>query len=613
MDFVQDIAIRTKYRLKYNRVCNIIGGIKVCLAIVILATIYATWEYHFAGKWVGLTVLGVILFAIACLFHNRYIEKVRHEEGLIRIDENNIKRRNGEWQEFPDVGKEYADYNHDYAMDLDIAGSKSLFQFLNSTHTYYGRAAFSKDLLNAGYTGKEIADRQKAIAELSSDYDFSCEVEYRFSNIGVDTDFPGLIEELKRKDLFFKKRWLRYVLYASQLLTIAAIFYGIFANTGNKWVLAGIMLSTQILLCILGGRKIKNYIGILYQAACKIDSYNPVIEEILEREFVSDKMKDVQKQAEISSLAVRKLSYIFQNIGQCHNGIMKMILDAFFLWSYKNAMDLESWKQKYGDSIEECFIALGELESLLSFANLPRVCEGVCLPEYTEKENYIEAEGLGHPLIGNDNRICNDVTLCRQIFIISGSNMSGKTTFMRTVGINLILAFAGSFVCAKKMSFSKVRVVTSMRIVDNLKEETSTFYAELKRIKKIIDWARQDSNTLFLIDEIFRGTNSEDRMKGAEGVLKELRKCKASGMITTHDLEICQLAEEQCDNRESDDREQDGDTAFSEQDSDPDIVNYSFCETYQGDKIYFDYRMKKGKSTTTNGEYLLRQIGILGN
>lgn len=229
-----------------------------------------------------------------------------------------------------------------------------------------------------------------------------------------------------------------------------------------------------------------------------------MVEWILEQEFASDKMKSIQKQAEFSSLAVRKLSRIFEHIAQCHNELAKLILDGFFLWSYKNALDLDAWKQEYGDSIEECFLALGELESLLSFANLPRVCEGVSLPEYTEEENFVQAKSLGHPLIDNKKRICNDIALNQQIFIISGSNMSGKTTFMRTVGVNLILAFAGSFVCAGQMSFSNVQVMTSMRIVDDLKEGTSTFYAELKRIKKIIDRARKEKRTFFLIDEIFR-------------------------------------------------------------------------------------------------------------
>ena len=610
MDFEQDIINRKKYREKYNRISNLIGGIKVCLALIILATIYAVWEYHFVINWIGLAVAEMVIFVIACIYHNGYIEKVAHEEGLILIDENNIKRRNGEWQEFPDTGREYIDHNHDYAMDLDIVGEKSIFQFLNSTHTYYGRVAFSQDLLNAGYSGKEIKDRQKAVAELRSRYDFTSEIEYRFSKIGMEIHFSELIGKLKQKERFFKHSWVKYILWLLQLFTIAAIFYGVFTDTKHKWAMTGIMLSLQIILCIFGEKKIKAYTGILYRAACKIDAYQPVVEWILEQEFVSDKMKSIQKQAEFSSLAVRKLSRIFEHIAQCHNGIAKLILDAFFLWSYKNAMDLDTWKQEYGDSIEECFIALGELESLLSFANLPRVCEGVSLPEYTEEENFVQAEKLGHPLIKNERRICNDVTLCQQIFIISGSNMSGKTTFMRTVGINLILAFAGSFVCAEKMSFSKVQVVTSMRIVDDLKEGTSTFYAELKRIKKIIDRARQEKRIFFLIDEIFRGTNSVDRMKGAEGVLKELWKCKTAGMITTHDLEICRLAKD-CDSDIVDDGKQSRNAVPDAQQGYQNIVNYSFCETYQGNKIHFDYQLRTGKSNTTNGEYLLKQIGIL--
>lgn len=589
-DFEQDIEKRKKYRLGYNRISNIIGGIKVCLSLVILATFYALWEYHFALEWIGIAVLEMFIFAVACVLHDRYMEKVDHEEGLIAIDERNIKRRDGQWHDFPDIGAEYIDYSHDYAMDLDIVGSKSIFQFLNSTHTCYGRDTFSRDLLNPCYSGAEIKNRQEAVAELSFRYEFASEMEYRFSRIGEDTSFFGLIGELKKKEHFFKYGWMRYIVYVSRFLTFVSVICGLFLTADNRWTAAGIMFSVQIILCMLGGKKIRGYIGILHRAACKIDSYNPVIEWIIEQEFTSGRMKRIREQAAESEQAVQKLSRIFGNIGQCHNGVMKMILDALFLWSYKNAMDLDVWKQEYGDSVEECFIVLGELESLLSFANLPRVCEGVSLPEFTEKENFIQAENLGHPLIGNGKRVCNDITLAQQIFIISGSNMSGKTTFMRAVGINLILAFAGSFVCARQMAFSKVQVVTSMRIVDDLKEETSTFYAELKRIKKIIDRARQEKRTLFLIDEIFRGTNSVDRLKGAEGVLKELWKCEAVGMITTHDLEICRFASEK---------------------NYPNIVNYSFCETYRGDEIYFDYCLKKGKSTTTNGEYLLKQIGIL--
>ena len=606
IDFEQDIENRIKYRSVFNRISNIIGGIKLCLSLIIFATVYTVWVNHFPAGGVSLIIAEAVVFVIACIYHDHYIEKVNHEEGLIAIHQSNIMRKNGKWQEFSDIGEEYIDENHDYAMDLDIVGARSLFQFLNSTHTYYGRTAFSKDLLHAGYSKKEIEDRQKAVAELGSMYEFASELEYRFSKIGLDRKFPELVADLKQTEKFLRHFWFKAFLYASQILTIASVLWGIFATGENKWASAGIMLSVQIILCVLGTRKIKSYIHILYQSASRMDAYNPVLEWICSQEFTSDKMKGIKEQAQYSKTAVKKLSLIYEHVSQCHNGIMKMILDAFFLWSYKNALDLEVWKRKYGASIEECFLVLGELESIMSFANLPRVCEGVSLPEYREEENAIRAEGLGHPLIGNEKRVCNDMALCQEIFIISGSNMSGKTTFMRTVGINLVLAYAGSFVCAEKMSCSGMHIVTSMRIVDDLKGGISTFYAELKKIKRIIDLAGQDKHTLFLIDEIFRGTNSVDRMKGAEGVLKELWRYGAAGMITTHDLEICRLAEEE-DAKQGDlfPKKPSGEKKYRN------IVNYSFCETYQGDEIQFDYRLRKGRSTTTNGEYLLKQIGIL--
>ena len=267
---------------------------------------------------------------------------------------------------------------------------------------------------------------------------------------------------------------------------------------------------------------------------------------------------------------------------------MCIILNSLLLWDYKNAIDLDNWKMKYSDSVENWFYTLGELESLISFANLPRICNNMCLPSFNNKNNIIEATNIGHPLINNEKRICNDFKLDNNIYIISGSNMSGKTTFMRTVGINMVLARAGSYVCADSMLSSKMKIITSMRIRDDLNEGISTFYAELKRIKKIIDQSHSDPQTLFLIDEIFRGTNSVDRLKGSEGVLKELCKSHVSGMITTHDLEVCNL-----------------------EDENPNITNYSFNEHYVDGEIFFDYKIKNGRSLTTNAEYLLRKVGIL--
>ena len=237
--------------------------------------------------------------------------------------------------------------------------------------------------------------------------------------------------------------------------------------------------------------------------------------------------------------------------------------------------------------ISNWFESLGKFESLLSFSHFPNVVRNTTLPTITLGKE-VTAKEIGHPLIKNDLRVCNDVQIDNSIFIISGSNMSGKTTFMRTLGINLVLAKAGGFVCAKDMHVSQLNLMTSMRIADNLSEGISTFYAELKRIKGIMEMARIDENMLFLIDEIFRGTNSVDRLIGAKTVLERLNEQNVIGIITTHDLELAQETKEI-------DR----------------IRNYSFNEHYTDSEINFDYKIKKGVSTTTNAKFLMKMMDII--
>ena len=284
---------------------------------------------------------------------------------------------------------------------------------------------------------------------------------------------------------------------------------------------------------------------------------------------------------------IRQLTSISSHMKYMANPIAGFLLNAVLLWDYKNAFDFQKWKQRYGGKAKEWFTAAGEFESFLSFAGLARTCDTVCLPVISEKDTKISAVQIGHPLLANRERVCNDFEMPHSIIIISGSNMSGKSTFMRTAGINLVLARAGSYVCAEYMCCPVLRIVTSMRIADRTTEGISTFYSELLRIRKMIDCAAEYKNVLFLIDEIFRGTNSVDRQKGAEGVLKRLHELGACGMITTHDLEICNLADE------------------------TEIINYSFYEEYEGDEMYFDYQIKKGVSKTRNAEFLLKKIGIL--
>ena len=586
--FSDDIKKRKESISELNKTANIITIFKMIFFILICYNIHKIYVNHYPLKLILLLVLEIIIFIIASLFHKNTYDQIHKNEGIIKINEANIKRITGQWSDFTDIGEEFMDYDHDYATDLDIVGKNSLFQMINSTGTYYGRRRFVKDLLNPNFSDKDLKKRHDAITELSKNYDFCVEAEYDFSLIGVDDDFPSLISQLQDKKRFIKSKALKLLFKISSIVTCLTLLYSILTKNTISFIILNCLIIFQMLIWVIGYLKANSYVGTLKKLAPKINQYDSVINNITKTIFTSDKLDEIEKNLETAKVGVGKLSKIASNINQRNNGVMCIILNSLLLWDYKNAIDLDNWKQEYSDSVECWFHTLGELESLMSFANLPRVCNNMSLPTFTEENNIIEAINMGHPLITNDRRICNDFNLDNNIYIISGSNMSGKTTFMRTVGINMVLACAGSYVCANSMSVSKMKIITSMRIRDDLNEGISTFYAELKRIKKIIDKSHNNPNTLFLIDEIFRGTNSVDRLKGAEGVLKELCKSHVSGMITTHDLEVCNLEYEN-----------------------PNIVNYSFNEHYIDDEIYFDYKLKNGRSLTTNAEFLLKKIGIL--
>lgn len=586
--FNDDIEKRKASILEHNKTANIISVFKMALFILICYNIYKIYVNHYPLKLILLLIVEIVIFIIASLFHKTIYEQIHKAEGVIKIDEANIKRISGEWSDFTDIGEEFINYDHPYATDLDIVGKNSLFQMINSTGTYYGRKRFVKDLLNPNFSDKEIQNRHDAITELSKNYDFSVETEYDFSLIGVDDDFANLISQLQDKERFIKSKSLKLLFKVSSIITCLTLIYALVTKSTVSFIALNCLIIFQLLLWVIGYLKANNYVGTLKKLAPKISRYDNVINNITKVKFTSDKLKEIENNIEKAKVGVNKLSKIASNINQRNNGVMCIILNSLLLWDYKNAIDLDNWKQEYSDSVESWFYTLGGLESLMSFANLPRICNNMCIPTFTEENNIIKTTNMGHPLIANDKRICNDFNLNNNIYIISGSNMSGKTTFMRTVGINIVLACSGSYVCANSMLSSKMNIITSMRIRDDLNEGISTFYAELKRIKKIIDQSHINSHTLFLIDEIFRGTNSIDRLKGAEGVLRELCKCHVSGMITTHDLDVCNLENEN-----------------------PSILNYSFNEHYIDNEIYFDYRLKKGRSLTTNAEFLLKKVGIL--
>ncbi|MDO5521380.1 MAG: hypothetical protein Q4G58_12885 [bacterium] len=588
IDFEENSRRRKKVVEEYSRRDNYLGIFKLPWVILMIYGIYNVYSRKVLGSMAVLLLGEIIVFIIVCKFHEKIKERIRFEKAMIDINQRNEKRMNGEWTKFKDIGEEFIDHNHPYAMDLDVVGTHSLFQYLNSTQTDYGRRRFANDLLYAQYRKKELKERQQAILELSKQYDWTSRIEYLFSKIGRNQKVTQFIKEIQNPRHFLPNRLLQGLVRVIWIPTVSLLLLALLFFDTVSLRAALVLVGLQLLVTMLCRSFVKAYIGVLNTLPKNFLCYNELLNELSKMEFYASRLVQIKQELTEARQAFKELFKLVEKINQSHNLIAAFLLNGFALWNIRNAIALDAWKQQYSKKMEEWFQELGELESIMSFSNLPRVCRTVSLPEYVEQKRSFSAKGLGHPLIEEEKRVCNDFSLEDSIYIISGSNMSGKTTFMRTVGINLILAQAGSFVCARGMVFSKLKVITSMRVADDVKEGISTFYAELLRIKKIVDQAHKDKRTLFLIDEIFRGTNSIDRLKGAEGVLEELSKANVVGMITTHDLDVCNL--EKFYNN---------------------IRNVSFHEQYVNGEIRFDYKLKYGRSKTTNAQFLLKKVGII--
>ena len=571
----------------YSRIANL-------RLIVLLASLYMT---YLLVKMQG----HLMVFAVDIVFYSSFIylvyrhqkikEKLDYYESMKLINEKYVKRMNEEWHSFPDTGEELLDEAHPYALDLDILGERSLFQKINTTHTWYGRKKLASVLLAPDFTEEAIVERQKAIKELMQDLDFCQKVEGATAKRKKAMNNPEkLLNYAKAEGDFLKGKGWRRVATILPWVIIALLAVGYVAHIHL------LITGTLILMFISYGfqffhaPRIGEVKGMLGTIIYELNEYVYILEVLKEKEFISPYLKELSNvlfKDQVNALdALKKLEKISSKANVTTQPIVAIPLDAILLWDLKIVFALEDWRKTYGQQVEHYLETIGEIESLISLSVLGHVEEKVSFPLVEAEGRFITGKQVGHPLIKQTVRVCNDVNMDQEIFVITGSNMSGKTTFLRTIGINLVLAYAGAPVLADQLACSMMKIYTSMRIRDDLTHGISTFYAELTRIKQIIEAAKEYTQMLFLIDEIFRGTNSNDRILGATSVVKALDSLGTIGAITTHDMELCQL------------------------NNTIDVTNYHFSETYQEDTIQFDYSIKAGPSTTTNAKYLMKMVGI---
>ena len=591
-DYKKSIEVLSK---KVNAI-SISRGIIFLGGVVIAILLYIKKQYDPIPL---ILLAAVLIFLVLINKHEKLREEKKYSEILYEINDNSLKRLNGEWKDFKDSGEEFKNENHRYSEDLDIFGRGSLFQLVNISNTYIGRKKLVELFTEPLKKAEEIDRNQNAIKVLSQKIDW----RQRFQAEGMvskgenskanELNSP---EELfiwaSEKNEFFRNPIIIFLARVLPIVTILLLLLAI-ALPNVPYYPFFLLLSCQIFLLLIRSKDIAKVFSVTDKYKDIIKTYEKMLKQVEEEEFDSSYLDTLKK-----SLIDNKNQKAYKQI----NGLVKVVdmiamryseiylfFDIITLWDYQCQITLENWKKRSGVNLEKWLTIVGEFEALSSLSVLYNDHPSWVMPRIFDEISDYEATDIGHPLLP-DERVANSfhVHLPSGVLLITGSNMSGKSTLLRTAGINLILAYTGAPVCAREFKCSIMDIYTSMRVSDNLEKNISSFYAELLRIKMVIEAAKEGKRIFFLLDEIFRGTNSRDRHTGARILIKNLIKEGASGFVSTHDLELGDLAGE-------------GNTG---------VHNFHFKEYYKDGQIYFDYKLRPGISTTRNAIYLMKMAGI---
>ncbi len=562
--------------------------LRVVTFIAYLVILLVSANYSNLAGVILSTFLFILIFVLLVKLFNNTQFMANHTKFLSKINSDELLRNKGTLDGF-DPGLEFASTEHPYHNDLDIFGKNSLFQLINRCTTIWGRITLAK-WLSYKADSEEILMRQKGIMELSENIDWLQEFQATGLHNENKSDISKFQTWLKSDQTISGNAFYNIIRFLGPLVMIIILVLVIFSVITYHWIFLGIVLNSLILLSVLD--RVKHIHENTTEAIKSLKSLEALIILVEKGDFKSARLSEIQsiylENTPKVSLKISSLNRILQNLDNRSNQIYHLF-NLLFLLDLHYAIQAEHWKIKQPDNIEPWFEAMGEFEGLASFAGMTFANPGYVFPEILKGEHILYAQNLGHPLIPAKSRIANDFSLegLGSIGMITGSNMAGKSTFLRTVGVNMVLAQAGGPVCAEKFGLTISQVFSSMRTQDNLEENISSFYAELNRIKQLLQITSDANPVFFLLDEILKGTNSHDRHLGAVSLVHQLREENTSGLISTHDID---LAKEATEGRK--------------------VSNYSFNSTINRDEIIFDYKLTPGICESFNASKLMKKMGI---
>jgi hypothetical protein len=528
----------------------------------------------------------VLLFVGLVVAHRRVVRAMAQAKRAVAVYARGLARIEDRWAGSGATGDEFKDPLHLFAEDLDILGEGSLFQLLSTARTNMGRQCLARWLLtHAGV--QEVRERQGAVAELKAKLDLREDLGVIGESEHIAAKPEALVRWAREESGLQDGRWWAAAL---AILNIAALVYGFMV----LWTPFILLLLIDGGILVRARHRLEKIFAGVGETHKDLDSLAQLLRRIEAEKFESPMLQQLQARltthGQPPSACIARLDTLADLDDSRHNWFVRLF-DVPLLYSLQVAYALERWRRTYGGGIETWLDVVGEIEALSSIAAYAYEHPEDPFPEFApaEAEACFAGQALGHPLLPAEKCVRNDVALGgkSQVLLVSGSNMSGKSTYLRVVGINAVLAMMGAPVRARSLRLSRVAVGASMRVSDSLQKGISHFYAEIKRLRQVVDLSSSQA-TLFLLDEVLQGTNSHDRRVGTEGVLRTLIRSGAIGLVTTHDLALTSLEQ-----------------VFPER-----VRNAHFQERFEDDSLSFDYRLRPGVVTTSNGLELMKSIGL---
>lgn len=533
-------------------------------------------------------IIPIAAFVFIAVRHSRVLRQLELAKRAVVFYDRGLARIEDRWAGSGETGERFADPHHVYAADLDLFGHASLFQLLSTARTRMGEETLARWLLGPS-PREQVLARQRAVNELRHELDLREDLAVlgEDATVGVHPEELAKWAEAPNQLKALSMTWFAPLLAA--FVVAGAVAWAVW-GVATPFVLVIVVEAT----CTYSmKRQLESLLHGTENAFSDLDLLSGILERLERQPFQAPELQAFQQQLVSSQTrafqAIAKLRTLVDLINSRHNFFVR-IIDAPLMYTVQVAFAAERWRRAHGGAVRNWIVVVGEMEALLSLASYSFEHPHDPFPELIEGVAQFEGQDFGHPLLPAASCVRNSMKLgaVSRVLLVSGSNMSGKSTLLRTIGVNVVLAMAGAPVRATHLRLTPLRIGASIRINDSLQEGSSRFYAEITRLRQIFDLAGDDPPLLFLLDELLQGTNSSDRRVGSEGIVRALVEREAIGLVTTHDLALTEIGGA----------------------LDGHLHNVHFQDEFADGKITFDYKLRDGIVTKSNGLELMRSIGL---